>query len=283
MPKACQLLVVLAALVPGAATAVPVTLEDGSAVVTIDPDSQTGLSAWTVNGVSHVSTQWFWLRAEGVGPEFSLDTLDRTAAVLSDTDADGDDDTYFLALTDPQDRFALELRWSLAGSPFAPPTALVSSDIAVQVSLTNLTDANLDLSLFEYSDVDLFGSAVDDAALFSGAPPNTLEVTDSSGLVLYESVFTGPPSRVEAALFDETLASLNDGGLTGLSGALDAEGDVTATVVWDLLLDPGATFALSQDQVIRVSPIPEPSVALLVAAGLAALGARRRGRGGIAQ
>lgn len=278
--KLLLLLAILVVLLPGAAVAVPVTLEDGSAVVTIDPDSPNGLSAWTVNGVSHVSYQWFWLRAGGELAETSIDALDRTAAVLSDVDDDGDDDTFFVSFADPSDRFALELRWSLAGSPFAPPTSAIASDIAVQVSLTNLTPADLDVTLFEYTDVDLFGSAVDDAALFSGTPPNTLEVTDSSGLVRYESVSSSPPSAVEAALFDRTLASLTDGMLTVLSGARSAEGDVTGTVAWDLRLEPAASFLLSQDQVIRVAAIPEPSVALLLAAGLAGLGAARRGQGG---
>ena len=107
-----------------------------------------------------------------------------------------------------------------------------------------------------------------------------LWIATQSGLARYESVFTGPPSAVEAALFEVTLASLEDGSPTTLSGALAAEGDVTGSVAWDLTLGPGATLLLSQDQAIHVAPIPEPAAALLVAAGLAALGATRRGHGG---
>lgn len=268
------------ALAAAPAGALPVTLQDGSAVVTIDPDSQEGVSGWAVNGISHVRTQWFWVRVGDAGPETSIDALTETARLASDADADGQADTLFLALADPGARFTLELRWSLAGTPFAPITAGAASDLALELQLTNTSGGPLDVTLFQYTDVDLYNTFVDDSALWSGGPggPDTALVTDATGLAEWESVWTPRPTAVEASLYDAALASLLDGDPTTLTGALAAAGDVTVTAGWRVVLGAGGSLLVSQDQQIRVAPIPEPSLALLVGGGLAILSASRRRR-----
>lgn len=267
----------LAFLGAGPVGAVPVLLQDGSALVSIDPDAQDLVSGWAVNGVTHLRSQGFWFRVGDTGPEASFDTLAETLRVISDTDADGQADTLFLALADPDERFAIEARWSLAGSPFGPLTAGNASDLALQLTLTNIGATPLDISLFQHTDIDLFGSFIDDTALWSGSGgPNTALVTDATSLGEWESVFTPRPNAVEASLFDSALARLNDGAATTLSGVPVASGDVTVTALWQTLLAPGGSFLLSQDQQIRVLPIPEPSLSVLIASGLAMLAASRR-------
>lgn len=263
----------------GPAGAVPVTLQDGSAVVSIDPGSQDGVSGWAVNGITHVRTQWFWYRVGSTGPEQSIDTLTETARVVTDTDGDGWSDTLFVALADPQQRFALELRWSLTGSPFAPPTAGASSDLALQLTLLNTSGGPLDITLFQYTDVDLFNTAVDDAASWSGAGgPNTALVTDGTNLAEWESVWTPRPDAVDASLYDAVLASLLDGDPTALSGALAAYGDVTVTAAWRAVLGAGGALLLSQDQQVRVAAVDEPNLLVLVGGGLGLLAVRRQRR-----
>jgi hypothetical protein len=263
------------AVLAGPAAAVPIVLEDGSALVAIDPDSQDGVHGWAVNGISHVRTQWFWTRVGNDGPEASIDALTETSRVVSDTNADGKSDTLLLALADPLQRFSLELRWSLTGSPFGPLTDPSTSDLALELTLVNTSDSPIDISLFQYTDVDLFGSFVDDAALWSGAGPDRVLVTDATTLAEWQSDFSPSPTAVEASLFDALLASLNDGTATALSGAVSAAGDVTVAAAWQALLAPGGSLSVSQAQQIRVAPIPEPSLVMLLAGGLAGLAAAR--------
>jgi len=266
---------------PAAAT--PVLLQDGSALLTVDPDSPLGLTDWTLAGVQHVRRQGFWLRPAGAGGESPLADLEETTPpVTADLDADGDADALAVSLGDPGGRFDVDLRWSLAGSPLAPVTAGAASTLGLSLTLRNLTGEALALELFQLTDVDLLGSFADDDILFSGSPPNTATVTDASGLAVYEAVFTAPPDAVEAATFGGLLPRLEDGAPTVLDGSLAAGGDVTAAVGWSLSLPAGGSFLLSQSQRIEVEGlqiVPEPAVLWLAAGALAILARGRRGNG----
>jgi len=269
-------------LAPPPAAGTPVLLQDGSALLTVDPDAPTGLTDWTVAGVQHLREQSFWLRPSGSGAEAPLSDLDRPgAAVVSDLDGDGSDDALGVTLVDPQGRFDVELRWSLAGSPIAPVTAGAASSLGLSLTLRNLAGAPLSLDLFQFTDVDLLGTFADDTILFSGSPPNTAAVTDASELAVYESVFTAAPDAVEAARFGELRPRLEDDAATTLDGRLSATGDVTAAAAWSLSLPAGGSFVLAQSQRIEVAglqSIPEPGGAWLVGAGLAAIAGRGRRR-----
>jgi hypothetical protein len=255
--------------------ALPVTLVDGAAVVVIDPATPEGLSPWSVDGIVHVREQGFWWRVGGSGGEQPLSALSLASPVPTDTDGDGDLDTLTLGFADPAGRFDGQVRWSLLGAPFGGPASGSGADLAVQLAVTNRSGSVLDFHLFQYTDADLFGSFADDTALFGA--PGQASATDGSGLAVWDSVWLPSPGGFEAALYDALLASLTDGAPTALSGAGGAgPGDVTLAVSWSALLAPGGSFLMSQDQQVRVAPIPEPGVAWLVAAGLAGLAVTRR-------
>jgi hypothetical protein len=264
------LLALAALLLPFAlaaeAGAAPILLEDGVALLEIDPASPDGLTGWTVNGVPHLRTQQLFVRAGADTAETSIAALDLVSAAASDGDGDGREETLAIAYADPAGRFDLSLRYELSGTAIGDPT--VASDLRLDVALTSRGDALFTARLFQYTDVDLFTSFADDELVFSGAPDRA-RVTDSSGLGAYESSWSGAPDAVEAALFDATLASLTDGAPTALSGALAASGDVTHAVSWQVV----GGGAWTQAQSIRV--VPEPGAALLVALGLAMLARRR--------
>ena len=60
-PRGLAGVLALVSLAAPPSSAAPIHLEDGVAFLEVDPASQDGLTAWTVNGVQHVRTQWFWL------------------------------------------------------------------------------------------------------------------------------------------------------------------------------------------------------------------------------
>jgi hypothetical protein len=244
------------------ASAAPVLLEDGVGFVTVDPATQDGIGAWTVNGVQHVRQQWFWIQRDA--SEASLDTIGSTAAA-SDATGDGIDDTVDVAFEDDT-----SLRVAIASTPIGDPASGLLSALTTELTL-RATQGALVLRLFQYIDVDLFGSYADDDAIFSGG---TAFVTEASGLGAWESSWDRAPDAVEIAVYDATLASLNDGAQTVLSGATAASGDVTIAAMWEISLPIGETFTLRQTQTIRV--VPEPGVATLVALGLAGLAVRRK-------
>jgi hypothetical protein len=262
-------LLAVLALATSTAGAAPIHLEDGVAFLDIDPESQDGLTAWTVNGVQHVRTQWFWLGGAGQ-PETSLDSV-HSVATPSDVGGDGHDDALDVAFDGQSAVYLAQLRWSLTGS--APNVSDPSAFSELSIELTiQATQGPLHLRLFQYTDVDLFGSYADDEALFAGA---TATVTDATALGSWASSWDVAPTAFDAAVYDATLASLNDGAATVLGDAGSASGDVTIAAMWDFELPAGGVFTLRQTQTIRV--VPEPGVALLLALGLAGLAARRQG------
>lgn len=265
-------LLLVAGLASAPADAAPVLLEDGVGFVTVDPESQDGVTAWTVNGVQHVRTQWFWVQLVNESPpnpEASLDIIS-SVATASDASGDGHDETLDVAFDGLANLlFQAALHHEISSTPIGGANEYVSQ-LVTDITLGS-TQVGLHVRLFEYTDVDLFGSFADDEAMFVGA---TAFVSDASGLGSYESSWDLLPTAVEAAPYDTTLASLNDGVPTVLSGATAVSGDVTLTAMWEFTIPVGEFVTLRQTQTIRV--VPEPGVATLVALGLAALATRRK-------
>lgn len=259
------------------AWALPIDLADDNATARIDPASAIGLSSFAVAGITHVSRQSLYVRTGDAGPEVPLSALAASAPVATDSDGDGDDD--LLAVTYSNDALAVDVRWSLDGGPLGPPSAGATATLGLQVTAWNLSGDALDLHLFQYTDVDLFGTFVDDAlALSPGSDTHTATAVDSTGLALYQAVFTPAASAVEAALYGATLPRLEDGGPIALDGSLEAAGDVTWTAEWARTLAPGGSLSLVLGQRIEIAAVPEPGSAWLLAAALGTFAARRRAR-----
>lgn len=245
------------------------TLADDNATVAIDTDSQAGMYRWTVDGVDNLSSQWFWYRTGPEGAEQSIDKLALVGELTTDTDGDGADDTLFVQFAG--DGFDIQTRYLLSGGTVGSGVA----DIAELILITNTSDQNLEFHFFQYSDFDLNGTSDDDTVTL--ASPSRWVQQDGAGSVFSETVVTPTPAHFEAALFPNTLDSLNDDQTTTLS---DAAGPLTGNATWawqwDLSIGPGGSVTISKDKNFVV---PEPaSLSLLMLGALTTVPRRCRQR-----
>jgi hypothetical protein len=117
----------------------------------------------------HMFQQWFWF---GIGdqPEQPLDSL--TSVYYGQGQSP---DTIVLSYGDASagDPIAVQVTYQVLGS------SLTTSSISETVTITNLTDSQLDLRWFEYTNLDLEGTANDDSA--ESNAPETVHQTDPIG------------------------------------------------------------------------------------------------------
>jgi hypothetical protein len=249
-----MMLVFCLALYPGLVGAAPITLTDLNSSVTIDPDSQAGAAAWSVDGVDQLYQQWFWYRIGSTGGESSIDTISAASVNVVGRVAD---------IGYANDLLSVEITYTLTGGTAGSGT----SDLAETIRIINLSDAAISLHFFQYSDFDLGGSAEGDSVNILSK--NTVDQTD--GVNTLSETVVGPPSNhYEAAVYSATLDSLNDGSPTTLSdNATAGPDDVTWAFEWDVTIGAGSTFIISKDK--RIAPVPLPPAALLMGSGLIGL------------
>jgi hypothetical protein len=249
-----------------------ITLQDKNSVVTIDPNSQSGVNGWTVDGTNQLSQQWFWFRVGDTGPESSIDTLGLTSS-----------STYHgtqganVVYGDPNNGLSVEVDYLLNGdSSFSRQSALNET-----LTISNKTATAQTIHFFQYSNFVLEGGSGQDSVQFPNA--NTAAQTNSD-LYLAETTANPAPNRYEGSFVPNTKNSLNDGSPTVLSdtpvvgGPAVGPGNMSSTYEWDQTIQPGSNFVITVGNRLS-SPVPEPStVALLFVAGLAITGRAWRRR-----
>ena len=246
------------------------TLVDENSSAVFDTGSQANAFNWTVDGVDQLYQQAFWYRIGNVA-EQSLDTLPHPVEGTTDTNFDGDEDTLFVRYNGAG--FNIDVRYTLDGG--LPGSR--ASDIAEQISISNLGQSPLDFHFFQYADFDLNDTDGGDTAVFVNA--NTVHQSEGA-LSVSETVITPAASHREIDFFPATRDELNDGVATTLSdtpiGTVVGPGDVTWAFQWDFTVQPGNTFIISKDK--RLSGVPEPTACALLSIGVGLLLAARRKR-----
>lgn len=245
------------------AVAAPVLLQDGNATVEIDPESQAGMSAWTVNGVDHLDRQWFWYGVRGQA-EKSIDELAYQGPTLSGADA------VALSYGDDAGAFELVVEYDLDGGAAGTHSP---SSIRESVTVTNLSDAPLSIEIFQYNDLNLGGGAQNDVLQTQTIPPYVSLVTAEDADVAAEETVIGTPapSFTQVALASALLTQLNDASLQNLDGTTSGgPGDYAWAWQWSLEVDAGESLTISK--IRSLTPIPLPAAAWLLLSGLGLLG-----------
>jgi hypothetical protein len=206
-----------------------------------------GMVDWIVDGVDQMFQQWFWFRVGPSGGENALDTLGAPTVTTSARTAE---------LSYAGGGLLVDVFYLLTGGN--PGTHV--SDIAETISVENTSTAPIDFHFFQYTDLDLNGTAGGDSLRFTN--PNAVQQVDSI-MQFSETVVTPPPSHHEGDFFPVTLAELSDGSATTLSdlppiGTLIGPGDVTWAYQWDVTVLPGDTFIISKDKQVNLG-VPEAS------------------------
>ena len=189
------------------------SLSNGNTAVSIDPNSQAGVFAWSVDGVNQLYQQWFWYRLGTSGGESAINAIPNVAVTLSKSNPFlADNDTanlfYYTNAANPlASDFIVEVKYTLSGGTAGSHTA----DLDEVINITNHTGNTL--NFFQYSDFDLGQTIGDDILKFVNA--NAVQQYDT-GEVLSETVVTPAASHYEGNIFPVTLNELNDGSPTTL-------------------------------------------------------------------
>ena len=118
------------------------------------------------------------------------------------------------------------------------PTELGSntSTINEEITITNLSNDDLDFHFFQYCDLDLGGTALDTSAEIVGQ--NTAVQVDAGSAFASECADTPSPNGYEVNYVDNILTSLNDAGPTVLSNTAGPmyNGNLSWAFEWDFTL-----------------------------------------------
>lgn len=257
-----------------AITAVDVTLTDDDSTVVIDPHGSTGMKTWKIGDTDHLSQQWFWFRTSLGGVysdrEYSIDEISAPSVVQAIPSV--------AEITYADGNIEAQVTYSLTDVP----GLLGGSDLIEIVRVTNNTDEALTLTLIQYSDFDLGGTATDtDLEITNG---NTATQKDTAvGALMSETVVSQLHLvSSEVGYWNTTLAKLVDGDVDNLDGTtlLTVDGNMTWAFQWEKELAPGEALLFSKNKHISLKPggdkpVPEPAGLGLVGIALLALRKRR--------
>lgn len=236
------------------AGAAPVALSDWNSQVIIDPNA--GITDWVVDGVDHMTQEWFWYRVDSPAGAGTRETALIRPVSQSNT-------ANYAQFTYVADGLQFDLQFLLTGGS----ERSYNSDIAESVRVKNISQDVRKLNLFEYTNLDLTAGAADDMGQFVNG--NTIRQWDN----ITESIVAAAPipAAWEIGLNPSILAKLNDAKADNLanSAPMVGPGDVEWAFQWTATLKPGQTFLMSKDKLIQL--VPEPGSLVALGTGLAGL------------
>lgn len=247
-------------LVGTSAFAAPLSVQSNNSTVTVDPNSQSGLSSWVVDGTNQLNQQWFWYSVGSSAPQ-SIDTLNNTFSFNQDG---------VLTETYGGDGFTLTLNAILTGGAVNSGNSAMTQTVSVD----NNTDSDLDFHLYEYSDFTLNNKTLNNNTLtLSGSPVSTADQTAPLGTTMNIGVNPsvdhsqiGTNGAIKLALNNgSTPVTLGDNGVGPIIG------NTNFAFEWDPTIAVNGTFQESIVQSIQGGVVPLPSAAFSAVVLLAVL------------
>lgn len=250
-----------------------ITLLGGSSEVTIDPFSSDGALNWTIMNVSHLAQQWFWIRTDTEGlfddREYSLDEIDASPDIWQPA-------ANIAEVSYNDGRIEVKIMYMLVSGP-----GLYSADLAEVITITNLTDEEIFIDFFQYSDFDLNGDGGEDDMVSITGGNTVLQQDLENNTTLSETVVSRSPDLSEVGIYHDTLDKLTDGDIDDLDGSthLDGPANLTWAFQWhERLIFPSESLVIVKDKVLTTMPIGEPGGALFLVAAIGGLAGRRKRR-----
>ena len=240
------------------------TIANNNSFVDINLGAQSPVGAvnWRVDSVDHLNLQWFWYRIGTTGPERSIDTISNPTIIPTPG--------HQLDVTYANSGLSVRVLYSLTGNNPGTGRSILGETITIINTLGYATNFHF----FQYADFDLNGVTDGQSVTMSKAGPTWYKAVQTMGTrSITETVISGS-QHVEAALYNETLAKLEDGSSTSFLDPASASGNVTFSFQWDLTLAAGASVQFSK----TITLVPEPSALALAGLGVVAwvIGRRRR-------
>jgi hypothetical protein len=241
----------------------------------IDLDS--GITQWTVDGVSQLNLQSFYYSV-GSGPAASIYTLGLPSAPSITTNLSKT--TITLNTTYADSTISVGTLFSLQSSPVGSGRAT----LAQTLTINNLSATTQVFHFYQYSDFDLGGvSGGQNVQFSSNGSGQQYQVVQTdlfgrtlTGLITAVTGGSSAQSEVQAGLFDGTKFGLGSGASVTLNNTLNASGNVVYAYEWDAALAAGTSITISEIQAV----VPEPSSVALGASGMLALALLYRRRQG---
>lgn len=213
-----------------------------------------------VNNPNHNFEAWWWYRVAGETRESAFNSGQGTGETSSFSGNAG-------SMTQFYSGFRADMQWEV----FA--TGPGSGYMQTTLTITNTGNSVLDISLFNYADIDLNNTAGNDQA--SLLANNDIFLTDATGpyVATYSGVGSdGYAAQPFAALRTRLTNNVVDN--LGNTGLPFGAGDFTGGFQWDVSIDPG--FSRSVVATISLVLIPTPGAAALLAVGGLMATRRRR-------
>ena len=250
-----------------AAAAEATTIVNDNATVDVDATTDAGVYNWAIGGAGgqqdHLTKDWWWYRI-GAGPQLSIDSI--SAPVVTTPTVDSIQIVY------SNSDFDLQLRYSLADSAL-PGSG--QSDLSGSIEIFNHSGSALDFNLYHYTDVDL-SAGLDFIDIVDWSFPAfeivDLTVSQTFGAEEHYATEAGFLNGLYGVGFElgeaaALLAKVQAGG--NLDGTnLAGPDDVAYALQYGFVLNDNLSTTLGFDNQISITPIPEPSTAVLAALGV---------------